>query len=162
MLKTSGKYLITETNKYNESITYTIVYEKTNETTLNLNVDGKTIKVNRTNYQVINGLNIIVKSLNNVLDSDGVIVVANLRTKQVNLYDYEEFVNKQFNTDSYLVSLIDRSGNVYTMVLNCGNLQVTSLTSLINSVKNQNTKIYNYILKYGVSAVNGTYNASSI
>ena len=88
------------------------------------------------------------------------VVVANLKTKEVKMFDYAEIVGKQFNTDNYLLSIVDRSGNVYSIVLKCSNDEVTNLTNAINSVKNQNVKIYEYILNYGVSTINSIYSAS--
>lgn len=160
MLNKTGKYLITETNCYGESVSYEIIYANTNETQLTLKVDGADVNVNRNNYQVVKGTKISAESISNNFDSDGVVVVANLSTKEVKMYDNEEIAGKEFKDDNYLISMIDRSGNVYSVVLNCGNTEVTNLSTAINSVKNQNTKVYEYILKYGVASINGIYSVS--
>lgn len=160
MLNKTGKYLITETNCYGESVSYEIIYANTNETQLTLKVDGADVNVNRNNYQVVKGTKISVENISNNFDSDGVVVVANLSTKEVKMYDNEEIAGKEFKDDNYLISMIDRSGNVYSVVLNCSNSEVTNLTTAINSVKNQNTKVYEYILKYGVASINGIYSVS--
>lgn len=160
MLNKTGKYLITETNCYGESVSYEIIYANTNETQLILKVDGADVNVNRNNYQVVKGTKISVESISNNFDSDGVVVVANLSTKEVEIYDNEEIAGKEFKDDNYLISMIDRSGNVYSVVLNCGNTEVTNLSTAINFVKNQNTKVYEYILKYGVASINGIYSVS--
>lgn len=160
MLNKTGNYLITETNCYGESINYKVVYANSNETKFALNVDGVDVIINRNNYQLVKGTNISINSISNEFDSDGVIVVANLSTKQVETYDYEEIVGKEFNSNNYLLSLIDRSGNVYSVILSCSDIPVSNLTTAINSVKNQNAKVYEYILRYGVSSINGIYQVS--
>lgn len=160
MLNKTGRYLITETNCYGESINYEVVYANSNETTLTLKVDDVDVIVNINNYQVVNGTKITISDIENNFDSDGVVVIANLTTKEVKLYDYEEVINMEFDTDNYLISMIDRSGNVYSIVLNCAGSAVSSLSSIIDSVKDKNIKIYDYILKYGVSSINGIYEVS--
>lgn len=161
MLSKTGRYKITEFNCYGESISYEIVYANSNETNLTLKVDDETVVVNRNNYQVINGTEIAVSSIENAFDSEGVVVIANLTSKTVNMYDYSEVINMEFNTDNYLISIFDRSGNVYSFVLNCKQSEIEDLSEIINLVKDQNTLIYDYILNSGVSPIENIYSVSN-
>jgi nucleoside-triphosphatase THEP1 len=157
MLKESGRYLITETNTYGESVTYQIVYQNTNNTVIGLDVDDTNVEINKDNYQVIKGSNIKINSIANALDNDGVVVITNLSTKEVVFNNYEEFLSKEFTSDSYLISVFDRSGNVYSFILNLDGSEFDSISSAIDLVKLNNEQIYSYILAHGNNNIKNVY-----
>ena len=145
MLKQSGRYLITETNQYNESITYYISYSNKNQTEITLNINEQTILINNSNYQIINAQNVKISDITNALDSDGVIVVSDLINKTYTEYNYEDAKGLELNGSNYLISVIDRSGNVYNIIVNCLETKILNLTTAIDLVRNKNIKLFDYI-----------------
>lgn len=158
MLSKSGRYEITETNAYNESVTYTICYANTNETVVSLDVDGTVVDVNNSNYQIINGTNVKFNAIANELDSDGVVAIFNLTTKTLELKNYEDAKNLTLSGANYLVSMIDRSGNIFSFVVNTLSEKETSVSSALAKVMDVNAKLTALISGKGVSSSANTFN----
>lgn len=159
MLKESGKYLITETNSYGESIQYNIIYCKEYTAQITLDVDGNEVVLSNNNYQIINGKKVSIKTIINELDADGVLTIANLNTKQISMFDNDDASYIDLENDNYLLTFMDRSGNTYNLVINCNDNEIKSISEAINIVKNENLELYKYIVKQKVSSLTNTYNS---
>lgn len=156
MLTETGKYEITETNKYNETTVYEIVYCCNNATVVNVTVDGANHQLTNSNYQIINNSNVKISSVVNSLDSDGVVMIANLSTLQRTIMTNAEVSELDLSGADYLVTIIDRSGNIFSFVINGGANHFTSVLSAVQMAQNIDYQFYSHVISKGVSSGTAT------
>ena len=97
-----------------------------------------------------------ISSVVNSLDSDGVVMIANLSTSQRTIMTNAEVSELDLSGADYLITIIDRSGNIFSFVINGGANHFTSVLSAVQMAQNIDYQFYSHVISKGVSSGTAT------